>query len=143
MTKHDETCHLPAGDPVQWVRNLETVWQAMDGTKAKEGYCEDAVLIYGANQRQSGQPLSERPAKWFAHASDLKINKTYVAQPGTAFTLIPQPRKKFLNVVLSTLSSGMGKFTNNRLGNTVGLLTRNLPTKILVSTDLLQIEIRT
>jgi len=79
MTKHDETNHLPAGDPVQWVRDLEAVWQTMDGTKATEGYCEDAVLIYGANQRQSGQPLSERPAKWFAHASDLKINKTYVA----------------------------------------------------------------
>ena len=78
MSKPDEINHLP-GDPVKWVRDLETTWQAMDGTKAAEGYCEDAVLVYGADQRQSGRSLSDRPAKWFAHASDLKINKTYVA----------------------------------------------------------------
>ena len=78
MTKHDQANHLP-GDPIKWVRDLEAVWQSMDGDRAAEGYCEDAVLIFGADQRQSGLPLSERPAKWFAHAADLKINKKYIA----------------------------------------------------------------
>ncbi|WP_048647112.1 nuclear transport factor 2 family protein [Nitratireductor soli] len=70
--------HLP-GNPVQWVRDLEAVWQAHDGARAAEGYTEDARLVWGANQSQTGAPLRERPRKWFAYASDLKITKEYVA----------------------------------------------------------------
>lgn len=70
--------HLPA-DPVQWVKDLEAVWQAHDGEKAALGYTDDARLIWGANQAQSGAALRERPTKWFAFAKDLKITKEYIA----------------------------------------------------------------
>ena len=70
--------HLP-GDPVQWVKDLEAIWQAHDGERAGEGYTDDARLVWGANQTQSGAPLRERPQKWFAFASDLQITKEYIA----------------------------------------------------------------
>lgn len=70
--------HLP-DDPREWVKNLEAIWQAHDSVRAGQGLAADAVQIWGTNQRQSGPELAERPAKWFAYAKDLKINKTYIA----------------------------------------------------------------
>lgn len=78
MTKPSTTSHLPC-DPKQWVKDLESVWQARDGERAKKGYADDATFIFGANQQQSGASLAERPANWFAYATDLKINKKYIA----------------------------------------------------------------
>jgi SnoaL-like domain len=72
------TTHLPA-DPRQWVRDLEAIWQARDGVRAAEGFTDDAVQIWGVDQRQSGPELLTRPAQWFAYASDLEITKTYIA----------------------------------------------------------------
>ena len=40
--------HLPK-DPIQWVKDLEKTWQAMDAEKASEGYTEDAVMIFGCD----------------------------------------------------------------------------------------------
>lgn len=70
--------HLP-GDPQQWVQELEAIWQAHDGVRAGQGFTEDAVQVWGTNQRQSGLELASRPAKWFDYAKDLKINKNYIA----------------------------------------------------------------
>lgn len=70
--------HLP-GDPEEWVKSLEAIWQAHDGVKAGQGFTEDAVQIWGANQRQCGPEVVERPAKWFAYAKDLQITKRYIA----------------------------------------------------------------
>ena len=67
------------GDPRKWVKDLEAIWQAHDGKKAGQGFTDDAVLVWGANQRQSGPELSQRPSKWFAYAADLQITKQYVA----------------------------------------------------------------
>ena len=78
MAQETKQSHLP-GDPVKWVSDLEAVWKARDGVRAAEGYTEDAILYWGANQTQNGDALRERPAKWFAHASDLHIDKTYIA----------------------------------------------------------------
>jgi len=76
MSEHQS--NLPA-DPKQWVADLEAIWQAHDGVKAGQGFTEDAVQVWGINQRQSGPELAERPAKWFAYAKDLKITKKYIA----------------------------------------------------------------
>jgi nuclear transport factor 2 (NTF2) superfamily protein len=70
--------HLP-NDPVQWVKDLEEIWKSHDGVRAAQGYTDDAILYWGANQSQSGAALRERPAKWFAYATDLDIKKTYIA----------------------------------------------------------------
>lgn len=71
------------GDPVQWVRDIEAVWQAHDATRAAQGYAGDAVLYWGPGREQRGAELRARPAKWFAHASDLQIEKQYVAHTDT------------------------------------------------------------
>ncbi len=78
MTTSQATNHLP-GDPEEWVRKIERVYQTADGAAAGQGYAEDAVLVYGADQHQSGALLRERGAKWFAYAKDLKITKKYIA----------------------------------------------------------------
>lgn len=70
--------HLP-GDPQKWVRDLEAIWQARDGVRAAQGFTDDAVQIWGSDQRQSGPELLSRPAKWFDYAKDLQITKQYVA----------------------------------------------------------------
>jgi hypothetical protein len=70
--------HLP-GDPQQWVRDLEAIWQAHDGERAGQGLAPDAVQVWGADLRQSGPDLAGRPAKWFAFAKDLEITKQYIA----------------------------------------------------------------
>jgi hypothetical protein len=70
--------HLP-GNPQQWVKDLEAIWQAHDGVKAGQGFTDDAVQVWGTNQRQSGPELQSRPAQWFAYAKDLQITKTYIA----------------------------------------------------------------
>ena len=70
--------HLPK-DPIQWVKDLEKTWQAMDAEKASEGYTEDAVMIFGCNQRQYGESVMQRPREWFEYAKDLKISKQYIA----------------------------------------------------------------
>ena len=70
--------HLPK-DPKQWVKELESIWQAMDSEKAAEGFTDDVFMIYGCNQRQSGEALLKRPAEWFVYAKDLKIKKNYIA----------------------------------------------------------------
>ena len=67
------------GDPQKWVQELEAIWQAHDGVRAGQGFTEDAVQVWGANQRQSGPDLARRPAKWFDYAKDLKISKKYIA----------------------------------------------------------------
>lgn len=73
--------HLP-GDPEEWVRQIERVYQTMDASAAGQGYEEDAVLVYGADQHQSGPSLRERAKKWFAYAKDLQITKKYIAHTG-------------------------------------------------------------
>lgn len=78
MTKLTKPSHLP-GDPVAWVRELESIWQAKDAERAVESYAEDAVMIYGADQRQAGEALHRRPGLWFEFASDLQIEKQYIA----------------------------------------------------------------
>ena len=70
--------HLP-GDPIQWVKDLEAIWQAHDGVRAAQGFTDDAVQVWGADQRQSVPELLERPAQWFAYARDLEITKQYIA----------------------------------------------------------------
>ena len=77
--------NLPA-DPRQWVKDLEAIWQARDGVEAAKGFTEDAVQVWGTNQRQTGPELATRPAKWFAYAKDLNI-KSDTAKPscGTGF----------------------------------------------------------
>ena len=66
--------HLPK-DPIQWVKDLEKIWQAMDAEKASEGYTEDAVMIFGCDQHQYGESVMQRPREWFEYAKDLKISK--------------------------------------------------------------------
>ena len=78
MSVDKATSHLP-GNPEEWVRKIERVYQTADGSAAAQGYADEAVLIYGADQRQSGEPLRARGAKWFAYAKDLKITKKYIA----------------------------------------------------------------
>ncbi|RKF15302.1 nuclear transport factor 2 family protein [Roseovarius spongiae] len=78
MSDKAQSTHLP-GDPEQWVRDLAAIWKAHDGVRAAQGYTEDAVLHWGPGRRQSGAALRERPARWFAYASDLEIDKEYVA----------------------------------------------------------------
>ena len=70
--------HLPK-DPKQWVKELESIWQAMDSEKAAEGFTDDVFMVYGCNQRQSGEALLKRPGEWFSYAKDLKITKNYIA----------------------------------------------------------------
>ncbi|MBC8036174.1 MAG: nuclear transport factor 2 family protein [Rhizobiales bacterium] len=81
MSDSPSTSHLPP-DPVKWVRDLEAVWQAKDAKRAAEGFTDDAVQVWGTDQKQSGPELLQRPAQWFAYAKDLKINKEYVAHSG-------------------------------------------------------------
>src|SRR5919108_3402491 len=78
MLQTKSETHLP-DDPVRWVQEIERVFQARDGVRAGQGYAEDAVLVYGADQRQSGMALRERGMRWFAYATDLQITKRYVA----------------------------------------------------------------
>jgi SnoaL-like domain len=78
MSSDTAVNHLP-GDPEEWVRKIERVYQTGDGQAASQGYDDGAVLTYGADQQQSGAPLRERGAKWFAYAQDLKITKKYIA----------------------------------------------------------------
>jgi hypothetical protein len=78
MSTDKSVNHLP-GDPEEWVRRIEKVFQTADGAAASQGYEDGAVLTYGANQKQSGTPLRERGAKWFDYAKDLKITKAYIA----------------------------------------------------------------
>lgn len=78
MTETKGNSHLPE-DPRRWVRDLEAIWQAHDGGRAAQGFTEDAVQIWGPDLRQSGAELLSRPAKWFAYAKDLVINKEYIA----------------------------------------------------------------
>ena len=93
--------HLP-GDPQQWVRDLEAVWQAHDGVRAGQGYTSDAFQVWGANQKQSGPELRVRPAKWFEYAKDLKITKKYIAHTN--------------DCIVTTWDSN---YTNPENGNTV------------------------
>lgn len=81
MADNHASSHLPA-DPKQWIRDLEAVWQARDGVKAAQGFTDDAVQIWGPDLRQSGPELFQRPAKWFAYATDLEIHKEYIAHSG-------------------------------------------------------------
>ncbi|KKJ75968.1 hypothetical protein WH95_15500 [Kiloniella litopenaei] len=78
MSNVTEQSHLPK-DPKQWVKDLEAIWKAHDGDAASKGYTDDAVLHWGANQVQSGDALRERPGKWFSFATDLQIDKKYIA----------------------------------------------------------------
>jgi hypothetical protein len=69
-------------DPVQFVRDVEKVWQARDGRAAAAGYTPDAIVHYGSGQTHSGEDLRGWPSRWFAYAKDLKIKKTYRAHKG-------------------------------------------------------------
>ena len=73
-----EDSHIPK-DPVQWVKDLESIWQAMDSEKASQGYTDDAFMVFGCKQKQNGAEMLQRPADWFNYAKDLKINKNYIA----------------------------------------------------------------
>ena len=70
--------NLP-GDPIKWVENLEKIWQEKNGDKASLGYTDDAVFIFGCEQKQDKKNLIRRPKEWFEYAKDLKINKKYIA----------------------------------------------------------------
>lgn len=70
--------HLPE-DPVQWVKDLEQTWQSMDSKKARQGYTDDAFMVFGCEQNQSGEEMLNRPKDWFNYATDLKINKNYIS----------------------------------------------------------------
>jgi nuclear transport factor 2 (NTF2) superfamily protein len=69
-------------DPVAFVREVEKVWQARDGAAAAAAYTEDAVVYYGRGQSHKGEALRNWPARWFAYAKDLRINKTYRGHHG-------------------------------------------------------------
>jgi nuclear transport factor 2 (NTF2) superfamily protein len=69
-------------DPVEFVAEVERVWQARDGVAAAAGYTPDAIVYYGANQIHRGEDLRAWPARWFAYAKDLQIKKTYRAHHG-------------------------------------------------------------
>ena len=69
-------------DPVAFIREVERIWQARDGVKAAAGYTKDAVVYYGRGQSHTGERLRNWPSRWFEHASDLKINKTYRGHHG-------------------------------------------------------------
>jgi nuclear transport factor 2 (NTF2) superfamily protein len=71
-------------DPVQFVREVERIWQARDGKGAADGYTEDAVVHYGTGQIHSGEDLRTWPARWFAYARDLRIKKTYRSHRGNS-----------------------------------------------------------
>ena len=69
--------NLP-GDPIKWVENLEKIWQEKNGDKASLGYTDDAVFIFGCEQKQDKKNLIRRPKEWFEYAKDLKITKKYI-----------------------------------------------------------------
>jgi nuclear transport factor 2 (NTF2) superfamily protein len=69
-------------DPVAFVRDVEKVWQARDGDAAVASYTDDAVVYYGKGQSHRGEALRRWPGRWFEHAKDLQINKTYRAHHG-------------------------------------------------------------
>jgi nuclear transport factor 2 (NTF2) superfamily protein len=71
-------------DPVQFVREVERIWQARDGEGAADGYTEDAIVHYGAGQTHSGEDLRTWPRRWFAYARDLRIKKTYRSHRGNS-----------------------------------------------------------
>ncbi len=112
------------GDPRQWVKDLEAVWQAHDGKKAGQGFTDDAVQVWGTNQRQSGPELSQRPAKWFAYATDLQITKQYIAHSddtivaswNSAYTS-PETGKKVHERGIEYSSSARARSVNNTHGS--------------------------
>jgi len=69
-------------DPMAFIRQVEKIWQAHDGTKAAEGYTEDAVVYYGQGQSHTGERLRNWPSRWFEYAQDLTITKTYRGHHG-------------------------------------------------------------
>jgi SnoaL-like domain len=79
--QNNDSSHLPK-DPIKWIKDLEKIWQDHDGVKAATGFTDDAVQVWGSDQRQSGPELLKRPAQWFAYAKDLKINKQYISHSG-------------------------------------------------------------
>ena len=70
--------HLP-DDPKKWVDDLEKIWQEKNSDKASIGYTEDAIFIFGCEQKQNYNDLILRPKEWFEYAKDLKIKKKYIA----------------------------------------------------------------
>jgi hypothetical protein len=66
-------------DPVEFLREVEKVWQARDGKAAAAGYTDDAVVYFGQDQSHRGAQLQQWPSRWFDFARDLQINKTYRA----------------------------------------------------------------
>ena len=70
-----ETMHLP-DDPKKWVDDLEKIWQEKNCDKASIGYTEDAIFIFGCEQKQNYNDLILRPKEWFEYAKDLKIKKS-------------------------------------------------------------------
>lgn len=69
-------------DPINFIREVEKVWQARDGATAAASYTEDAVVYYGQGQSHRGEALRKWPARWFDYAKDLQINKTYRGHNG-------------------------------------------------------------
>lgn len=69
-------------DPVEWLAGVERAWQARDGRAAAAGYTDDAVLIWGNDQRRTGEALANWPKYWFDYAKDLQIKKTFRAMSG-------------------------------------------------------------
>ena len=69
-------------DPVAFIRKVEKIWQARDGTMAAAGYTEDAVVYYGQGQSHTGERLRNWPTRWFEYARDLSITKTYRGHHG-------------------------------------------------------------
>lgn len=63
-------------DPVAFLRDIERAWQARDGEAAAAGYSDGAVLIYGNDQRRTGEELRRWSQQWFHYATDLHIQKT-------------------------------------------------------------------
>ena len=103
MSNSSPNNNLPS-DPVKWVRDLEAIWQTRDAKQAAEGFTDDAVQIWGTNQKQSGEELRSRPAKWFEYAKDLRISKEYIAHSGNCI----------VNSWESTYTSPTGKTMHER-----------------------------
>jgi nuclear transport factor 2 (NTF2) superfamily protein len=82
MVNNDIKSGVLEVDPVEFIREVEKVWQARDGKAAADGYTDDAVVYYGQGQSHRGEQLQQWPARWFDFARDLQINKTYRAHEG-------------------------------------------------------------
>ncbi len=82
MSVHEPLEKPIVDDPVAYLAEIESIWQARDGARAAGGYSDDALQIYGNGQRRTGEALRAWPQAWFDYATDLRIKKTFRALTG-------------------------------------------------------------